>query len=494
MQSRKLLVRYLTFDLLAALLVWLLFMVFRKTINDAQLFPNVPIFLSNYNFVSGFLYFPLSCLFVHYLSGFYVFPSKSKYVQTAFTTFVASAIVSIIIFFALMLDDVVVSYKYYYYSLAVLFSLLFVFTLIPRWTIIAFVKRKYSSREWKIPTLIIGTGENALETYRNLNEHSKENQFVGFVKPVGKLETSGNVVDVRHIALNDDEITDDVIQSDLKSIKKLFVGSLADLPKLIQQKKIKDVIVSLDKEDEANLYKIIHSLYHYDVDIRFTPRLSEILTGGPRIKMLGKSPLVNITDINISPWQLSIKRFVDVLSSSLFLVLLSPVFLFFIFRIKLDSNGPVFYKQERIGLGGKVFRIFKFRTMFVDSENGVPQLSAEGDPRITAVGKVLRKYRLDELPQLWNILKGDMSIVGPRPERKYFIDQIIEKAPYYCLLYKVRPGLTSWGPIKVGYTDTLEKMIERLHYDIIYIENMTLWIDLKILIQTIEIIFKGKGV
>jgi len=132
--------------------------------------------------------------------------------------------------------------------------------------------------------------------------------------------------------------------------------------------------------------------------------------------------------------------------------------------------------------------------MFAGAENGTPKLSSSNDERITPVGRMLRKYRIDEIPQFWNILKGDMSLVGPRPERRYYINKIMDEAPYYCLLYKIRPGLTSWGPIKIGYSDTVEKMIERLNYDIIYMENMSLSTDLKILMYTFEIIFKGKGV
>ena len=191
--------------------------------------------------------------------------------------------------------------------------------------------------------------------------------------------------------------------------------------------------------------------------------------------------------------ELCIKRAFDIVSSALGLVVLSPLFGLIALQVKCSSKGPVFYSQERIGLYGLPFRIYKFRTMRNNAEEGQPQLTVDNDPRITKVGHWLRKYRLDELPQLWNILKGDMSIVGPRPERPYFIEQIMAEAPYYCLLYKVRPGLTSWGPIRVGYTDTMEKMIERLNADIVYVENMSLLLDMKILFFTAGVILKGKG-
>jgi lipopolysaccharide/colanic/teichoic acid biosynthesis glycosyltransferase len=193
-------------------------------------------------------------------------------------------------------------------------------------------------------------------------------------------------------------------------------------------------------------------------------------------------------------WQIATKRVFDIAFSTLMLILLLPVFLYFAIAIKFDSKGPVFYLQERIGRYGKAFNILKFRTMYQNAETGTPKLSSATDERVTRIGKILRKYRIDELPQFWNILIGEMSVVGPRPERKYYINQIIEDAPYYCLLYKIRPGLTSWGPIKIGYSDTIEKMVERLNYDIIYMEDMSLLNDLQIMILTIEILFKGKGV
>ena len=196
----------------------------------------------------------------------------------------------------------------------------------------------------------------------------------------------------------------------------------------------------------------------------------------------------------MSDSELCIKRAFDIACALLGLVFLSPLFAIIAIQVKATSKGPVFYSQERVGLYGLRFRIYKFRTMVDDAESdGVPQLTLDDDPRITPVGHWLRKYRIDELPQLWNILKGDMSIVGPRPERPYFIEQIMAEAPYYCLLYKVRPGLTSWGPIRVGYTDTLEKMIERLNCDVVYVENMSLLLDMKILFYTMGVLLRGKG-
>ena len=154
----------------------------------------------------------------------------------------------------------------------------------------------------------------------------------------------------------------------------------------------------------------------------------------------------------------------------------------------------VFFSQERIGYRGRPFRIYKFRTMYVDAEERGPLLASENDRRITPFGRVMRKYRLDELPQFWNVLKGDMSLVGPRPERKYFIDRIVRKAPYYYLLHNVRPGITSLGMVKYGYAENVEQMVERLKYDILYYENMSLLLDLTILIYTVKTVFTGKGI
>lgn len=466
MNKKNLLVKYLTYDTVTAMIVWVLFMIFRKTVNDAQVFDNVNIFVPNFNYFSSLLIYPITCLFVYYLSGFYLFPEKKTHWGIISNTLFTSVIISISIFFALMLDDIVVSYQYYYYSLLVLLGLQFLLTYAARSILWNETRNNYRKKRWQINTIIIGTGQKAVKMAAEIEKNSMKNTVVGFV-------AVDNIVAVE---------------------KEKILGYLPQIGSIIHDNKVEEAIISLDNADEQNLFNYINALYPYNIDIRFTPRLYEILTGSARIGSVGLNPLVSITQINMSDWEISIKRFLDVIISTVALIFMIPMFVYFAIAIKRDSKGPVFYKQERIGRYGKPFNIIKFRTMYQDAENGVPKLSSADDSRITKIGRILRKYRIDELPQFWNILKGEMSLVGPRPERNYYINQIIEEAPYYCLLYKIRPGLTSWGPIKIGYSDTVEKMIERLNYDIIYMENMSLLNDFKILILTIEIIFRGKGV
>ncbi|MCQ2335510.1 MAG: exopolysaccharide biosynthesis polyprenyl glycosylphosphotransferase, partial [Paludibacteraceae bacterium] len=248
-----------------------------------------------------------------------------------------------------------------------------------------------------------------------------------------------------------------------------------------------------EQATEQQLYTIIRRVYPLQVELAFSASTYDLLTGRARVRDLNEQPLVCITDMPMTDCQLAIKRAFDVLASALALIILSPLMMAITIAVRRTSNGPAIYRQERIGHYGRPFLILKFRTMQEHAEQQTPMLTQDNDPRVTPLGQWLRKYRLDELPQFWNILRGEMSIVGPRPERQFFIGQIIQHAPCYCLIYKMRPGLTSWGPIKVGYTDTIDKMVQRLNYDIAYMENMSLTLDLKILFYTIDVLIHGKG-
>ena len=466
MNKTKIIKKYIYFDLLASIIVLLLFIVFRKMINNISILENIHILIPKYNYIASFFLFPIACFFVYSISGFYLNPIKQTKVSLILNTFASSAFVSMTVFSVLMLNDVVVSFKYYYYSLLVLFVLLFSITYIFRSKVFSQIRHNFRTKKWTINTIIIGTGDKALKIASELEKNAAQNTLIGYISTDNYMAVPKNMV----------------------------LGNMHKLNSIIENNSIQESIIAIDDADEHQLFTIINSLYKYNIDIQFTPRLYEILTGSAKISKMGIIPLVNITNPSISDFEASIKRFMDVVISVFSLILLSPFLLYCIIIIKKDSKGPAFYRQERIGRLGKPFKILKFRTMYDGSENGTPQLSSVNDARITNTGKFLRKYRIDEIPQFWNIIRGEMSLVGPRPERRFYINQIIEEAPYYCLLYKIRPGLTSWGPIKIGYSDSVEKMIERLNYDIIYMDNMSFLTDLKILIYTFEIIFRGKGI
>lgn len=197
---------------------------------------------------------------------------------------------------------------------------------------------------------------------------------------------------------------------------------------------------------------------------------------------------------NMSAWQSALKIFSDYFSSVVILLFLSPFMILLLILIKISGKGPVIYTQDRIGKNGKPFVIYKFRSMIFEAEKASPMLSGLQEGRLTSLGRFMRKYRIDEIPNFFNVLKGEMSIVGPRPERKYFIDLIVSKIPGYIIVHSVKPGITSWGQVKYGYASNVEEMIERFKYDSYYLEHRSLWFDIKILFLTIGTIFSGKGV
>jgi exopolysaccharide biosynthesis polyprenyl glycosylphosphotransferase len=271
------------------------------------------------------------------------------------------------------------------------------------------------------------------------------------------------------------------------------LGHADDVEEIILQHKIEEVIIAVESSEHPLITKILSRLYPLNVYVKTIPDMYDILSGQVKMTSIFGAPLIEVRQEIMPAWQQSLKRAMDIGVSLFVLTFFSWMFMLVALIIKLTSKGPVFYNHERIGKNGKPFTIYKFRSMYVDAEKNGPQLTQENDPRVTPFGRFMRKSRLDELPQFYNVLIGDMSLVGPRPERQYFIDRIMERSPHYRYLMKVRPGITSWGQVKFGYASTIDQMVRRLEYDIIYIENMSLFVDFKILIYTVLIVLQGRG-
>ena len=461
---------YIFFDIIGSALAWTFFYSYRKIIIETQKFGyEIPLNFG-VKFFAALVIIPFFWFTVYYIAGFYKEVYRRSRLQELWLSFFVTLVGVIFIFFLLILDDEVVSYKNYYNSFLVLFSLQFLLTYIPRFIITAITSNKIKNRKLGFNTVIIGSNQKALDLYQKLTNAKKSAgfKFIGFVK----------------VNKNNDHLLEEHLTP---------LGHIENLKEIIIKHKVEDVIIAIETTEHERIEEILNSLSITDVNIKIIPSMYDVLTGKAKMSSLYGEPLIIIPKEIMPEWQANLKRVIDISFSIVALTLSSPLFLVLAIIIKATSKGPVFFKQERIGRYGKPFMIYKFRTMYVDAEKNGPALASENDKRITPIGRFLRKTRMDEIPNFWNVIKGDMSLVGPRPERQFFIDQIVKKAPYYVHLHKVRPGITSWGQVKFGYASNVDEMIERLKYDLIYLENMSLFADFKILIYTILIIVKGKG-
>jgi exopolysaccharide biosynthesis polyprenyl glycosylphosphotransferase len=329
---------------------------------------------------------------------------------------------------------------------------------------------KIHQRKIGFNTLIIGSNERALNVFNEMNNQIMPagNKFIGFVG----LEN------------NNDSLLE-------KHIPKL--GKFDDLIEIITKHNIEEVIIAIETIEHKRLSEILTVIENRQVTIWGIPDLFDFLSGTVKSNVIYGIPLIKISNGLMPAWQENTKRLIDVTFSLIASIIFLPVFLVLAVLIKISSKGPVLYKQERIGRFGKPFNIYKLRSMYAGAENGTPALSSENDSRITKIGKFIRKTHLDEIPQFFNVIIGDMSLVGPRPERQFYIDQIVKKAPHYTHLHKLRPGITSWGQVRYGYASNVEEMLERLPYDMMYLKNISLYVDFKILIYTIMVSFRGNG-
>lgn len=453
-------------DFLTVSLGWMVFNIIRYyslpiTSTYASSFE---IWLNTPPVLFGQVVVPLCMLLLYAFSGSYNFNPwqiRSRLDQ-ALNTWAVSFVGVIGIFFAVLFDDNIPERLTNFELMAVLLLCLAIPTSIIR----AIVTTRRTKKLIKLgnlrPALIIGVSNNDIPEIKRIIRSATLTGYriVGVIASENCSEKTIGGIDVLH----------------------------GTLPTLIREHRIQAVMLPLSS------HSIIDSLYKYELPIYILPGLNEMASLRPRVHSVRPEPMVYVNEVNMTPVTANMKRLGDIIFSVIALICLLPIYAIVAIAIKCDSHGPIFYRQVRLGRYRKPFHIIKFRTMHTDAEVNGPSLTTSNDKRVTRLGHWLRKYRIDELPQFWNVLVGQMSIVGPRPERQIYAEQIIARKPAYTMLYQVRPGITSWGMVKYGYASNVDQMVERMSYDLLYLQNISLPIDLKILLHTVSTIITGRGV
>ena len=461
--------KYILSDYIAANSAMLIFNISRFYILEQWNFgySDLNTFLFSHNLIWEQILIPIIILVINYYSGYYNLPFQKSNLKDLFSTFVSCIISTIIIYFALLTNDQVKIRATNYELLLSLFSTFFIITLIGRFFITSYTIKNLKNKKWAFNTLIIGNSANAHKMASTL---SSKGSFMGY-----NIHGFVNIPN----------------ESCINTTCKTY--DIDEIENICTKYCINTIILAPENEQEKITLSLLFRLFPLQIPIKISPDTISLMTSRIRLNSIYEEPLIDITTADINESTKNIKRLIDIFISLIALIILSIPMLIIALAIKIDNNGPIFYSQERIGYKQRRFNIIKFRSMRIDAEKSGPQLSSENDNRITRLGRILRKYRIDELPQFWNVLKGDMSLVGPRPEREYFIHKIVEKAPYYTLVHQVRPGITSWGMVKYGYAKNVDEMILRLKYDLIYLTNISILVDFKIIIHTIKTVFSGRG-
>ncbi|MES2727052.1 MAG: sugar transferase [Bacteroidota bacterium] len=458
-------------DALTAATAWSTFFAYRKVFIEPTLYGEMEIVLDK-NFFLGLFYVPLFWVILYYLAGNYKDVWRKSRIKELSKTFSVTVIGVMLLFFTLLLDDAVYNYQAYYRTTITLFILHFSITVFFRLLFTTYIIKKLRAKELGFNTIVIGNND---KTFGLIKEITQKYNAQGFI--IKGFVSGNNHKNIEHRLSN-------MFQA---------LGTYNDLPEIIKKYEIEEIIIGVESTNHVELNEITNILEDQNVTLKIIPDVYDLRSGSVRLENVVGTALIEINQDKMPQWQKVVKRGIDIVISLFVLIVLSPVFLFVAIGVRLSSPGSILFKQIRIGYKGKPFNILKFRSMYVNAEQAGPALSSTNDSRRTTFGVFIRKYRFDELPQFYNVLIGEMSLVGPRPERKFFIDQIIKVAPHYKHLQRVKPGITSWGMVKYGYAENIDQMVERLQFDILYIENRSIAIDFRIIIYTALIILQGRG-